>query len=396
MAVDVEEILWQIRSLLYSMPHLSRSQPYATRESQLYDIEKIKVSESAWVLFTRKSNTGEEVVMKILRDCEDGRYDLKERTQRQYCQCEAVRINREITPGIHLGLARVNDVYMDQRRVIIGDLIQKPSQSDLDETAEYALLMRKLPENRCLERLLLVANEADLEEYIEILIKYIVQLHDGRPLAVEGEIAWGSPEQLKTKLEENIAFVDRVLSRHRKNLYGLLGQTLQEAVADSRYKRYFEERRAGGHIKSCHGDLKSTNIWITQYYDSRKKIKRSTVKLLDAIDFNRWFSEIDVLSDLAMLVVDVQARIRSEIIAHKMIDLYWSVLSQRNETEEAVLSYYLVEKALISAAISIEHDRADGLEEAFLEVGKMWMEKVRRFMKKENDTESVKYQAGSR
>ncbi|SRR5579884_696455 len=395
MAVDVEKILQQIRSLLYSIPHLSRPQLYATRESQPYDIEKIKVSESAWVLFTRKSNTGEKVVMKILRDYEDSRYSLKERTQRQHCQCEAVRINREITPGIHLGLARVNDVYVDQRRVIVGDLIQKPSRSDLDETAEYALLMRKLPENRCLERLLLVADEADLEEYIEILIKYIVQLHNGRPLAAEGEIAWGSPEQLKMKLEENIVFVDRALLTHKKDLYGLLEQTLQEAVADSHYKRYFEERRAGGHIKSCHGDLKSTNIWITQYYDSRKKIKRSKVKLLDAIDFNRWFSEIDVLSDLAMLVVDVQARTRLETIAHKMIDLYWSLPGQRTETEEAVLSYYLVEKALISAAISVVHDRAYGLEEGFLEVGKMWMEEVRRFMKKENDMASVKHQGSS-
>lgn len=380
MAVDVEETLWQIRSFLHSMAPISYSRIPATPESQHYDIERIKASESAWVLFTRQRNTGEKVVMKILRDYEDDRYDLKERAKRHDCQLEAIRINREITPGVHRGLARINDIHVDQGRIDIGKIIKEPSNTKLDETGEYALLMRQLPENRCLERLLLTEDEVNFKEDVRILIEYIVRLHEKRPLAVEREITWGSPDQLKAKLKKNMAFVGPVLSVQRKDLYGMLRQTLQEAVVDSHYQHYFEERRAGGYIKSCHGDLKSTNIWITQYYDSRKKKKRSTVKLLDAIDFNQWFSEIDVLSDFAMLVVDMQARTRSDEVAYGMIDTYLGLTGQQNEMARAVLSYYLVEKAMISAAISID-DGAYSLGEKFMEIGKTWREDLIKSLK---------------
>lgn len=382
MVIDIEEILWQIRALLYSMAPVPHSGIYSAPESHFYDIEEVKVSESAWVLFTRQSNSREEVVMKVLRDYKDDRYSLKERAERHRCQVKAVKVNRAITRGVHQGLARINDIYVDQRRISIGPLIEEPVEGNLDETGEYALLMRKLPEDRCLERLLSV-DKMNCRGYVERLVEYIVELHKRQqkhPLVSEEEITWGSFEQLAEKLETNIAFAGSVLLQHGKDMYSLLRDTLREAVVDRNYQDYFEQRRKGEHIRSCHGDLKAPNIWITPYYDSRKKMKRTTVKLIDAIDFNILFSNIDFLSDFAMFVVDIQARTRSDEIAYDMIDTYLGLTGQQNETARAVLAYYLVEKAMISAAISIEHDQAYGLGEKFLAVGTMWRDEVTKFM----------------
>ena len=45
-----------------------------------------------------------------------------------------------------------------------------------------------------------------------------------------------------------------------------------------------------------------------------------SVKLLDAIDFNPLFNNIDILSDFAMLAIDVWARTQSVTFACRMID----------------------------------------------------------------------------
>jgi hypothetical protein len=52
------------------------------------------------------------------------------------------------------------------------------------------------------------------------------------------------------------------------------------------------------------------------------------VKLLDAIDFNPLFCNIDILSDFAMLVIDVWARTWSATLAHRMIDNYLQLTHQ--------------------------------------------------------------------
>jgi len=98
--------------------------------------------------------------------------------------------------------------------------------------------------------------------------------------------------------------------------------------------------------------------------------------ILDAIDFNPSYSNIDVLSDLAMLVIDVQVRMNTPWLADFMIDEYLSLTEQQDEVSRFVLSYYLIEKAFVGAAISIVYDNAPDLGWAFLEVARMRMERL--------------------
>ncbi len=59
-----------------------------------------------------------------------------------------------------------------------------------------------------------------------------------------------------------------------------------------------DQRRAGGHVRHCHGDLHLGNIVL---YEGRPT-------LFDAIEFNDAFADIDILYDLAFLLMDLAHR----------------------------------------------------------------------------------------
>jgi len=90
--------------------------------------------------------------------------------------------------------------------------------------------------------------------------------------------------------------------------------------------------------------------------DTDDRQQNLSVKLLDAIDFNPLFRNIDILSDFAMLVIDVRARTWSDTFARIMIDDYLQLTQQDDTPARNILEFYLVEKAIVAAAINILFD----------------------------------------
>jgi hypothetical protein len=68
-----------------------------------YNIEHIRQSECACLLFARHIVTKKRVVMKILYKYKDTRYSLATTEDRQKSQLEALQLNRMFTPEIYLG-----------------------------------------------------------------------------------------------------------------------------------------------------------------------------------------------------------------------------------------------------------------------------------------------------
>ena len=81
-----------------------------------------------------------------------------------------------------------------------------------------------------------------------------------------------------------------------------------------------------------------------------------SVKLLDAIDFNPLFCNIDILSDFAMLVIDIWARKGSVQLVRRMIDYYLELTNQEDTPTLTLFEYYLIEKAIVAATINILFD----------------------------------------
>lgn len=347
-----------------------------------YKIESRRVSEPACILFARHLISKETIVLKLLYEYQDSRYNLATVGDRQRCQLEALHWNRIFTPNIHIGLAHICRLDHDRKGIEIDEIIENPNSEPLTPKTEYALLMRQLPNSRRLDYIITEENSAQLRHYIHLLTKYVVHIHTNitaLSITMGDAIRWGSFVQLQNKLEHNLEFLDQIIAKSyaEYSTYSWLKDRLLQVFKQFEDLRYFEQRVRKGRIKRCHADLKAPNIWIDPLPDAQQKSFydrkpwKENIYLLDAIDFNPMYSYIDILSDFAMLVTDIHARTRSLELANLMLEEYLGLTNQQDTASRLVLAYYLVEKAIIGAAVSILYDNAPYVGLDFLKTAEL-------------------------
>ncbi|HLX57461.1 MAG TPA: hypothetical protein VKR83_10575 [Ktedonobacteraceae bacterium] len=344
-----------------------------------YKIDRIHESEPACIIFARHIKTNESIVLKLLIEFKDIRYSLTTVGERQQCQVEALRWNRLFTPSVYIGLVHISEVDLNQKKLEIDEVIKDPAIESLSPDKEYALLMRPLPHSRRLDYLLIEPEES-LELLLHILIRYIGRIHiDLSPLSLLPEEAkrWGSCEWLQNKLDHNLVFLDQILAADRYGQYDnyyWLKDSLSQIFKQLEYKQCFNQRVEEQRIKRCHADIKAQNIWLAPFLPDAfhhyrfKKKPEKYIFLLDAIDFNPMYSNIDILSDLAMLLTDIEARTNQLPLVNDLIESYLSFTNQQDRISRLVLAYYLVEKSIVGSAVSILYDNQPIIGQAFLEV----------------------------
>ncbi len=358
------------------------SSPYRHKP---YSVEKHHISESAIVYLTHDDKG--PIAIKRLKAYKDNRYNLRTSADRQACQLEALHWNRIFTAGaagpsrIYKGLALLCKKHTSKeddispQSVCIGPLIDPESQEmTFKKYRDYVLVMEGLPDVWRLDNLL-ANSSSDPENQQKIImhltdhLAYVFQ-KVLKPLNKEEHAQWGTVQQLRRKLSENLIFLRKALNEEHMSRapYDLFRVHLRKFLRRKRFIENFQKRLEAGFIMRCHGDLKTTNIWIvpTDTYTGTKT--ENNIWLLDTIDFNSSYCYIDVLSDFALLVVDIQARTGSKEIADSMIKRYLSQTQQENMVAHAVLCYYLIEKALVCAATSIKFDKLYGLGEEYIHV----------------------------
>jgi aminoglycoside phosphotransferase family enzyme len=347
-----------------------------------YKIESVRVSEPARILFARHLISKENIVLKILYEYQDSRYNLATVDDRQRCQLEALHWNRIFTPNIHIGLAHICRLDHHRKGIEIDEIIENPNSETLAPKTDYALLMRQLPNSRRLDYIIAEEKSTILRHYIHFLTKYIVHIHTNLAalsISMGDASRWGSFVQLQNKLEHNLEFLDQIIEKSyaEYSTYSWLKDRLIQVFKLFKDLRYFEQRVQKGRIKRCHADLKAPNIWIDPLPDAQQKSFydkehwKDNIYLLDAIDFNPMYSYIDILSDFAMLVTDIHARTRSIELANLMIEEYLGLTNQQDTVSRLVLAYYLVEKAIIGAAVSILYDNAPYVGLDFLKTAEL-------------------------
>lgn len=353
-----------------------------------YRFTRQEQSECTLVLFACHTETSARFVIKLLCEYQDTRYHFKTCVERQCSQLEALRQNRVFAPGVSLGLARVQDLDPENLSLSIDEFMPNPTPERLSQAGEYALIMRQLPDERRLDCLLQEQNGSALQEYIQRLASHVSYLHAHRaqPLMDEEKERWGNADQLEKKLLHNFALLDLVLAkdpyrsgqayRRLARRFNALKEALYDAFISYRSDGYFAQRVTGPYIKHCHGDLKSPNIWIMAGDQARQKTGQ--VFVLDTADFNSLYTRIDILSDIALLAVDIQARTHSSLLADLLLNTYLQQMEQRDSASAAVLAYYLVEKALVGVAVSLAFDDLPELGLAFLETAEMRARMLRK------------------
>jgi len=340
------------------------------------------ISPSAQLFLVWHEATGQGLVIKMLRPYQDTRYSLETLDKRQRCLLEALQRNRVFTPELYLGLAPVYHLDLLKGSINIGEVMEHPTQMLLDVDTEYVLLMRPQDQETRLDYKLKMGQ---IDSLIP-LVKYIADIHNHKTfdVSMEESIRWGSYDYLMQKLEHNLELLDFLVNRCNESDWidrNELAQravevrkTFQKEVMQECYHQYFRLRVSRDFIKLCHGDIKSPHIWIAS--DGSVGEQAWAFNLLDAIDFNHMYNHIDILSDFAMLIADVQARTQSPSLVDEMVDFYLQKTNQDNEVARRVLNYYVMEKAIVGTGISILYDNEPELGRAFLSVAENRLESI--------------------
>lgn len=262
-------------------------------------------------------------VYKIKKPVNLGFLDFSTLERRQYFCLQEVLLNRRFAPNTYLGVVPI--------RLHNGQLFIDGKEGEI---VEYAVEMRRLPEERMLDRLV-ERHDPDLPAEAQRLGSTLAQMHK-------------SCEICRGEQEDAVSIVRRNWEENFKQTEHYAGVTiLPEALALCRDRihaatdnlsRQMQEREAAGLVRDGHGDLHADHICLTD-----------PICIYDCIEFNRRFRVGDILADLAFLLMDLDKRGQQELA--KIIEKTWSSLVG-DVIDPALLRFYEIYRAFVRGKVT--------------------------------------------
>lgn len=230
-----------------------------------------------------------EVVYKIKKPVDLGFLDFTTLEKRRHFCEEEVRLNSRLSPEVYLGVVPLT---WDGKRLAFGGE---------GEIVEYAVKMKRLPQERLLSHLL--ARDEVTPEMIEAVAAKVADFHERGERGPEVD-RYGSLEVIRYNTEENFTqtepFIGRTLSREQ---FEFLSTATRNFLR--RNEAVFEERIARGCIRDCHGDLHTEHVCFAD-----------GLVIFDCIEFNTRFRCSDVAAEVAFLAMDLDAHDRPDLARH--------------------------------------------------------------------------------
>ena len=229
----------------------------------------------SWVILT------EQFAFKIKKPVRYAFLDFSSLARRKvFCEKEVV-LNRRFSPETYLGVV---PVCKEGVQFFFGE----PKGSAM--VIEYAIKMKRLPEAEFLPNIL-AYNQTDANE-MRLFGVYLAQLHLGAHVQV--------PSSPIRQSRLNIGGIRSVLP-HLQRTPDLYQQALEALLLTEqflqRYGSHFHNRAKEGYYRDLHGDLHVENVFLT-----------SPPTLFDCMEYDPNLRNIDVLSELAFICVDLEAR----------------------------------------------------------------------------------------
>jgi aminoglycoside phosphotransferase family enzyme/predicted kinase len=259
--------------------------------------------------------------------------------RRHFCH-EEVRLNRRLAADVYYGVIAVCEEHGTFRLGAEHDAA----------AADYAVHMRRLPEERLLNRLL--DRNAVSPQMIALVARRLADFHHnagaGPEVTANGDLA-----AIRWVLQDNFAnarpFRERtLLAREDDHIQGFVNRFL------AREEALFRKRQAEHRIRDCHGDLHADHLCFV-----------NGVVIFDCIEFNPRFRFCDVASDLAFLAMDLDYHGHPELAAH-LIDQY---TAYAGDTElRQLVPFYKCYRAYVRGKVdslkSVEPEVGDADREA--------------------------------
>ncbi|HUZ03273.1 MAG TPA: AAA family ATPase [Thermomicrobiaceae bacterium] len=265
-------------------------------------------------------------VYKVKKPVDYGFLDFSTFEKRRfYCQ-EELRLNRRLTDGVYLEVVPV--VEVGGRLQLHGD----------GPVVEYAVKMRRLPDDRMLAHLLDTGRVDD--QVFPVLADRLARFY--REAATgPGIDEWGTAEAAAFSIRENVeqtqAYAGAIIAPFQLRLIDRVSREFFEREA-----RMFAERVAGGRIREGHGDLHLAHICVLGE-------RPEDLQIIDCVEFNPRLRCGDVAVDVAFLAMDLDYHGHPDL-ARRFVAL----LSERLEDPdlERLVHFFSIYRAHVRAKVA--------------------------------------------
>ncbi len=224
-------------------------------------------------------------VYKVKKAVDLGFLDFTTLEKRRFFCEKELELNRRLCGDMYLEVVPINR----------SNVIKIKGEG---ETVEYAVKMKRMPQERMMNKLL-EENKVD-SKLVDRIAKIIADFHSkaetNRRISEFGSLAI-IETNWKENFEQTREFVGETISlKNFKLIRERIDGFMKGNVA------FFGKRVAEGRVRDCHGDVHSGNIFVTD-----------RIYIFDAIEFNDRFRYSDVASDVAFLAMDLDFKERSDL-----------------------------------------------------------------------------------
>ena len=289
-------------------------------EAYDHPVEEIRLIEThiSWVLLTGR------LAYKLKKPVDLGFVDFTTPERRHWFCEEEVRLNRRLAADLYLGV-----------RAIHGPADQA-AFSGAGPVIEWAVQMRQFPQESLLAEAL-ARGEVEGRHWIE-LADTLADFQE-KAASADGDDAstagFGSPASVQAAALANLEAL-AACPLARDAVPALRDWTDRAFAAQA---PLMEHRRRAGRVREGHGDLHLGNMVLLE----------DRITVFDCLEFNAELRWIDVVSELAFLVMDLAEHGRARDGAH-LLDRW---LDRTGDyTGLALWRWYVVYRALVRAKVS--------------------------------------------
>jgi hypothetical protein len=262
---------------------------------------------------------------KIKKPLNLGFLDFTSLERRKYYCEEELRLNGRLAPEIYLDCLPIGG---EPANPILGGAA--------GAAFEYAVRMRRFPQDALLDRVL-AAGQLE-PRHLDALARRLAEFHRAIP-AADPAAPFGAPERVRQPMLDDFTHT-RPLLADPADLDVMTAVERWTLATSERLWPRLAERKAGGWIRECHGDLHLGNLILAE---------DGHVVIFDCIEFNDDLRWIDVINDLAFLTMDLRFRGAGDF-AQRLLDTYLEYSG--DFAGAALLSYYQVYRAMVRAKIN--------------------------------------------
>lgn len=293
----------------------------AMQTPEFYDHEVSEVimlqTHISWVFLTGK------YAYKVKKPMDFGFLNFTELEQRKHFCEEEIRLNKRLADQIYI------------KTVTITGSESEPSLNGDGEAIEYAVKMRQFDQSQLIDKLL--CDEKLQSDHIDDIAKQVADFHQNIAIA-NSQSELGTAESVFAPVIQNFEQLDPLIkdSEAREQLKRL--QNWSEAEF-KKIESVLKLRKVQGFIRECHGDMHLGNMALVD----------NQVTIFDGIEFNDEFRWIDVMSEVAFLVMDLIDR-NATAYAYRFLNQYLEFTGDYEGLQ--VLRFYLVYRAMVRAKIA--------------------------------------------